>query len=60
VIDTLNLIMKNTQKEFTGIWYPNDLNDFFSKKEETMPEEYLTGYASRDYFNKKKIALIFN
>lgn len=53
VINALTSIMTNTRKDFSGVWYPTDLKEFFSETSNVMPGEYWSGYASMDYFNKK-------
>lgn len=51
-ISALTIIMNNPKEEFSGVWYPDDLKEFFLKKSEEMPEDYWSGYASSDYFNR--------
>lgn len=52
VIKALNQIMSNKKQDFTGIWYPTDLHQYFLSKKKEMPSDYWTGYANDEYFEK--------
>lgn len=52
VKDALTAIMTNEKTALTGVWYPTDLDRFLKESGEVMPEDYWTGHADTELFNK--------
>lgn len=42
----------NKHEDGKGIWYPGDYVKFLAESSESMPEEFFTGHANEEYFEK--------